>query len=155
MVNNILWKQNHVFLVGFNRRTSIISWFSFMRLNKNIWFLNAYPKAMNAMLYISTCMRKNKRKKNVNTSAEWASTHAQTRGHNINESTTHSLRGLRYGVRGTCAAQIWAGNRLAPQLDFRTSNGRACVGWIANNTSSFFSFRLLAVFVYYLPAHFP
>lgn len=28
------------------------------------------------------------------------------------------------------------------QLDFRTSDGRACVEWIAKDTSSFFSFRL-------------
>lgn len=40
-----------------------------------------------------------------------------------------------------------------PQLDFRTSDRRACVGWIANDTSSFL-FRLLRVFVYYLPAQF-
>lgn len=25
-----------------------------------------------------------------------------------------------------------------PQLDFRTSDGRACVGWIVSNISSFF-----------------
>lgn len=48
------------------------------------------------------------------------------------------------GSAGSAASQI-------RQLDFRTSNGRACVGWIANDTKQFFSFRLLAVFVYYLP----
>lgn len=28
--------------------------------------------------------------------------------------------------------------RTSLQLDLRTSDGRACVGWIANDTSSFF-----------------
>lgn len=41
-----------------------------------------------------------------------------------------------------------ARSALHPQLDFRTSDGRACIGWIANDISSFFLFRLLTVFVY-------
>lgn len=77
--------------------------------------------------------------------------------------TTHKLRGRRGRMRGagrgpgercTCGVRTPA-LRSTLQLDFRTSNGRACIGWIAKDISSFFfSFHLLTVFVYNLLAHF-
>lgn len=60
------------------------------------------------------------------------------------------------GARGGETGRLlWNRIGLKNQLDFRTSDGRVCIGWTANNISIFFLLRLLTVFVYTFRDIFP